>query len=183
MGAVRLYLVSDGPEIARRRKQVPPGRLAEVWQDLYMPGDFWMGETAKALLDGADLPLGSRLSLDGKKVPIYYGPRLCDHESLPAEESVQSRVLSAHGIAVAWITLDQLGERTVYEPKAPTDPIFFLRKPSGAAAQLWRLFQTKREAQTYMAEHYGRDPEAREWANALSVESYKELMERHATHE
>src|SRR6266508_1031434 len=131
----RLYLVADDGEISRRRKLVPPGRLVEAWPDLYAAGQFWIGEASKTLLDGAGPPLPVRLSLDGAVVPIYYGPRLRDVESLPLEESLQTRALSARGIAVAWITFDQFGTRTVYEPKGPTDPIFFLRRPAGPAAR------------------------------------------------
>src|SRR4030095_6297170 len=52
----------------------------------------------------------------------YYGPRLQDVESLPLEDSLRARVLSAHGIAAAWITYDQFRARTVYEPTAPAAP-------------------------------------------------------------
>ncbi len=174
-----LYLVVDAGEIGRRRKLVPRGRLVEAWPDLYVAGQFWMGETSKALLDGVGTPLPPALALDGAWVPIYYGPRLRDMESLPLEESLQARVLSAHGIAVAWITFDQFGVRTVYEPAGPTDPIFFLRRPAGTAAHVWRLFRTGREAHLYMGEYYGRESEGREWADALPVETFEELLERH----
>jgi hypothetical protein len=176
----RLYLVGDGGEIARRRKLAPPGRLVEAWPDLYTAGDFWIGETSKSLLDASGEPLAAKVSLDGSAVPIYYGPRLQDVESLPLEESLQARVLSAHGIAVAWITIDQFGERTVYEPTGPADPIFFLRRPSGTAAHIWRLFRNRREAHVYMAEYYGKDSEGRDWTDALPVDGFDELLAKHA---
>jgi hypothetical protein len=175
----RLYVVSDGAEIARRRALLPRGQLVEVWPDLYRRDEFWMGESSKALLDAVDSPLAVRLSVDAAAVPIYYGPRLQDMESLPREESLQSRVLSAHGIAVAWITIDQFGQRTSYEPTGPTDPTFYLRRPAGAAAHIWRLFRTKGEAYAYMVEFHGRDSEARDWAAALAVDSFEALLERH----
>jgi hypothetical protein len=175
----RLYLVSDGAEIARRRRGLPPGQLVEAWPDLYVTGDFWLGETSKALLDGVGPALGARLWLEGQAVPVYYGPRLQDMESLPLEESLRARVLSAHGIAVAWITFDQLGERTVYEPRGPADPIFYLRRPAGTTAHVWRLFRDRREAHDYMAEYYGRDSEGRDWAESLAVDSFEQLLARH----
>jgi hypothetical protein len=179
----RTYLSADGPEIARRRKLVPAGNLVEAWPDLYVAGDFWLGSESKALLDATGTPLRARLSLDGGFVPIYYGPRLCDLESLPLEESLQARALSARGVAVAWITLDRFGERTVHRAESPLDPVFFLRRPRGGAAHQWRLFRTKQEAVTYMRESYGNDSEAQDWASGLSVESYDELLERHARRE
>jgi hypothetical protein len=97
-------------------------------------------------------------------------------ESLPLEESLRARVLSARGIAVAWITYDQFGERTVYEPTGPADPIFYLRRPASVVAHIWRLFRTKREARVYMAEYYGRDSEGRDWAESLPAETYDDLL-------
>lgn len=179
----RIYVISDGQEIGRRRTLVPAGSLVEIWQDLYTAGDYWIGSDGKALLDATDTPLKPKLSLDGAFVPIYYGPRLCDLESLPPEESLRARVLSARGIAVAWITVNQFGERTVYEPQSPVDPIFFLRRPRGATAHIWRLFRTKQEAIAYMHEYYGKDPEAREWAQGLPVENFEELLKHLATPE
>ena len=176
-----LYRVAGAGEIARRRKLVAPGHVVEAWPDHHVAGEFWMGERTKDLLDGVGPPLPVTLSLDDAFVPIYYGPRLQDVESLPLQESLQTRVLSAHGIAVAWITVDQFGVRTVYEPAGPTDPIFFLRRPGGTAAHLWRLFRSREEAVTYMREYYGRDPEAGAWAGSLPAASWDDLMERYAS--
>src|SRR5262245_12879386 len=176
----RLYLVSGAADIARRRKSVPPGQLVEAWPDLYTAGDFWLGEESKQLVDGGQ-PLGVKLSLDSSAVPIYYGPRLDDVDSLPLESSLQARVLSAHGIAVAWITRDQFGERTVYEPRGPTDPTFYLRRPAGHAAHVWRLFRTRREATVYMSEHFGQASDAREWAEGLTVDDFEDLLRLHAS--
>jgi hypothetical protein len=175
----RLYLVTDGVELTRRRKLAPRDRLVETWPDLHRRGEFWLGDSSKAVLDGLDGPLPIAMSIDGAAVPIYYGPRLQDLESLPAEESLQTRVLSAHGIAVAWITYDQFGARNTYQPTGPSDPVFYLRRPGASAAHIWRLFRERREARTYMAEFYGRDSEGREWAESLAVESFDDLLRRH----
>jgi hypothetical protein len=178
-----LYRVAGAGEIARRRKLVAQGHVVEAWPDHHVAGEFWMGKRTKDLLDGVGPALPVTLSLDDAFVPIYYGPRLQDVESLPLQESLQTRVLAAHGIAVAWITVDQFGVRTVYEPAGPTDPIFFLRRPGGRVAHLWRLFRNKREAGVYLTEYYGRDSEGREWAATLPAETIEELLARHAVRE
>ncbi len=176
----RLHLITDAAAVAGRRKLVAPGRLLEAWPDLYVAGQAWVGDETRALLDGAGDAMPVALSIEDTTVPIYYGPRLQDTESLPLEASLRARVLSAHGIAVAWITVDQFGDRTVYEPTGPADPIFFLRRPGGSAAHIWRLFRTRAEARLYMAEYYGRDSEGRDWADTLSVETFEDLLARHA---
>jgi hypothetical protein len=176
----RIYLLGDAPEIVRRRRLVT-GPVLETWPDLYAAGEFWVGESTKQALDSVDLPLPARLSLDSAAVPIYYGPRLIDVESLPLEESLVARVLSAHGLAVAWITIDRFGERNQYEPHGPADPTFYLRRPAGTAAHVWRLFRTRMEAQVYMAEYFGRDSEWRDWAEGLPVETFEELLAGRAT--
>lgn len=176
----RLYLVSAGAEIASRRARLPATALVEAWPDLFAAGEFWLGEASKLLLDQPGDPLPTRFAIDGARVPVYYGPRLCHVESLPSEDSLRSRVLSARGIALAWITLDRFGERAHHAPASPQDPVFYLRRPGGSAAHLWRLFRTRREAAVYLSEHYGGDPEIEAWVSALPVEDFEELLERHA---
>ena len=178
----RLYLVADAGEIARRRPLVPAGRLVEAWPDLHARGEVWIGETAKTLLDGTGEPLPAKLELDAATVPVYYGPKLCDIDSLPAEESLQTRVLSARGIAAAWITLDRFGQRNQYQPQSPADPVFYLRRPGGSAAHAWRLFRSRREASVYMAEYFGADSEGRQWADGLEAGTWDDMVERHARH-
>ncbi len=124
----RLYVLADGVEIASRRKLLA-GRLVEAWQDLFASDRFWVSEESKAALDSVGAPIKATLSLDAGCVPVYYGPRLVDVDSLPNEDSLKARVLSARGLAVAWITVGHHGERTAHAPDSPTDPIFFLRRP------------------------------------------------------
>ncbi len=198
----RLFLVSDRAEIDRRKKLADPSLLVEVWQDLYAPdilwmgddearrlayaqpgeraptGLFWMGEESKAALDRVGEPLAFLLALAAHAVPIYYGPRLCATESLPTEESLRARILSAHGIAAVWATYDPSGGRNEYQPASPTDSTFYLRRPRGAIVHLWRLFRTKGEAIAYAAQHLPSDPEAMHWADDLSVEDFAELLDR-----
>lgn len=173
-----LHAISDATEVAKRRRLLPPGRLLEAWPDLYTAGQAWVGDEARALLETAGGALPIACSVDAAEVPVYYGPRLSDVESLPLEESLRARVLSARGVAVAWITYDQFGQRTVYEPTGPADPIFYLRRPAGTAAHIWRLFRTKPEARVYMAEYYGRDSEGRDWAESLPAETFEDLLAR-----
>jgi hypothetical protein len=176
-----VHLVAGGAEIARRRALVPAGRIVEAWADLLVPGVCWMGGESKALLDAAGDPLPAQLTLPADSIAVYYGPRLCDLESLPPAESLIARVVSAHGIAVAWITLDRFGERVTYEPRAPDDPIFHLRRPGGSRGHLWRLYQSKREAVADLTERYGADAEAVEWAHGLRSETWDALVSRYAS--
>jgi hypothetical protein len=172
----RLYLVQGGDEIARRRAFLTPGRVIEAWTDLFTPGLVWMGEESKALLDSAGEPVAVRLVVPAERVAVYYGPRLTDIESLPPEESLKARVLSAHGIAAAWITLDRFGHRTASEPTAPADPVFHLRRRGGGAGHRWRLFRAKPEAVVFMGETYGKESEAVEWAQALEAADFDALV-------
>lgn len=198
----RLYLVSDQAEIERRRKRLDSSRLVEVWQDLYTDGIFWMGddearriaygrlgkrrpsglfwmgEESKAALNSEGEPLPVLMALPGDVVPIYYGPGLSDTESLPTEESLRARVLSGHGIGVAWATYDVSGGRNEYQPTSPTDPTFYLRRPRGATVHLWRLFRTKGDALTYVRQHLAGDAEATRWAERLPADDFDDLLAR-----
>jgi hypothetical protein len=199
----RIYLVGDRAELDRRRPLVDRAVLTEVWQDLHTgdvvwlgpeaarrvaygqprvgaPGGlFWLGETTKRALDAVgDHPLPFVLAVDEAAVPVYYGPHLAHVESLPGEESLRARVLSGHGIGVVCVTYDQFGARNDYQPSAPTDPTFLLRRPGGGIAHRWRLFRTQREAVVYLAEYYGKDAEAQEWAERLPAGDFDALLAR-----
>ncbi|HEY7520228.1 MAG TPA: hypothetical protein VIE36_18210 [Methylomirabilota bacterium] len=177
----RLYFMAGGDEMVRRRSLVPRGSVVEAWADLVGGGTFWVGEESKRLLDAAgDETMTPQLSLPAEAVPIFYGPQLCDIESLPREESLRARVLSVHAIAVAWITLDRFGERVTYQPQGPADPIFHLRRPGGGAGHVWRRFETKADAVAFMREVYGAESEAAEWAETLAVEDFESLLKRYA---
>lgn len=178
----RLYFVLDGTEMVRRRARVPKGSVVEAWADAAVGGGtFWIGEDSKTLLDAAgERPMTAQLAIPAEAVPIYYGPQLCDIESLPREESLRARVLSAHAVAVAWITLDAAGQRTTHEAPAPTDPVFHLRRPGGGAGHVWRFFRTKREAIDWMQDAYGGDSEGAEWARTLPADDFDGLVRRHA---
>ena len=175
-----LYLVEGKDEVLRRRARVPAGQVVEAWADHAHGGAFWLGEESKRLLDAVDAPLGALLTLPDDSVPVYYGPQLCDIDSMPREESVRSRALSARGIAVAWITLDRFGERTTYQPATLDDPVFYLRRVGGGASHVWRVFRTRSEAVTYLTEAYGAESEAVEWAKKLPDEDFDALVKRYA---
>lgn len=174
-----LYLVEGKDEVLRRRALVPAGQVVEAWADHQVAGAFWLGEESKRLLDATGAPLPAALTLPDESVPIFYGPRLCDIESLPRAESVRTRALSSRGMAVAWITLDRFGERTTYQPASMDDPVFYLRRVGGGASHVWRVFHTRAEAVTYLGEAYGADSEGVAWAKALPVEAFEELVKRY----
>jgi hypothetical protein len=176
---VSLYLVEGKDEVLRRRARVAAGRVVEAWADHHHPGAFWVGEESKRLLDTVDTPLPARLTLPDDSVPIFYGPQLCDLDSLPREESVRTRALSAGAIAVAWITLDRFGERTTYQPATMDDPVFYLRRVGGGFSHVWRVFRTRAEAVAYLTEAYGAGTDGVEWARALPVETFDELVTRY----
>ncbi|HET7343654.1 MAG TPA: hypothetical protein VFL90_19480 [Methylomirabilota bacterium] len=177
----RLYFMTDGNEMVRRRARVPKGSIVEAWPDMVVRGgSFWVGEDSKTLLDAAgEAPMTAALALPAEAVPVFYGPQLGDLESLPREESLRARVLSARGVAVAWITLDRFGQRISHEPKALDEPIFHLRRPGGGAGHVWRLFRSRAEAIDWMREAYGEDSEGAEWARMLPADDFEALLARH----
>lgn len=201
----RIYLVTDRAEIQRRRL-LSPGVLIEVWPDLHAGdlfwlGDdeqrraayivgarerppatlYWIGETSMAALERAGGPLAWELAVDESLVPVYYGPWLTDADSLPAEDSIRARALSARGIAVAWSTRDRLGRRVAQGPSSPLDMRFPLRRAGSRTLHLFDGFRTRADAVAAMQERMPDDPEARLWAQSLPVEDFAALMDRGAS--
>jgi hypothetical protein len=172
-----IYLVEVGGDLGRRRGLLPPGSFVEAWPDLEGSGRVWIGEEARKLLDTVGPPLAAVLAIPATAVPIYYGPALSDLGSLPTEESIRTRVLSARGIAAAWVAPEASG-LPASPPGSPDDPVFFLRRPGGSTAHRWRLFRTRQEAIDLMRRLH-EDPEAAAWAEAIAVEDYAALIARH----
>ena len=184
----RLYLTAARDEIARRRGLAPKGQVVEAWPDHAEPGALWIGDETRALLDSLGEPIKVELALPSS-IWISFAILCQRMASGPAGRqawmsaptaSLKARVVSGHGIAVAWITLDRFGQRASYEPHSPSDPVFHLRRVGGGAGHLWRLFRAKDEAVAYMAEAYGRDSEGVEWAQSLAVADFAELLRLHA---
>ena len=200
----RVYLVSDDGEIARRRRELS-GLFIEAWPDLFRGdlfwlGDdearraayavehraplagalYWIGEGSKVALDRVGSPLPWDLAMEENLVPIYYGPGLIEPESLPAEESVRARVLSAHGIAAIWTTYDVSGVRVEHRPTSPLDPIFHLRRPGGTTVHLFRTLTTRAEAVNVTAAGPLKEPGASDWAEKIPAEDFEALIRCHA---
>lgn len=199
-----LFLVTDRPEIDRRRRLLAPGEVVEVWEALYAPdvtwlgdpelrriayqregatrppGLFWLGESAKATLDQAGTPFPHLLAIPAASVPVYYGPWLRETESLPSEEALKARVLSARGIAVVWATYDQDGARLDHQPSDPLDPVFFLRRPRGRTAHTWRLFRSRTEAVLHASQILAGDEDAARWAETIPAADFDDLLRRFA---
>lgn len=194
--------MADRSEIDRRRRQLPPGEVVEVWEVLHAPdvswlgdpelrriayqrggaaptpGLFWIGESAKTTLDRVGAPLPHLLAIPATSVPVYYGPWLRDTESLPGEESLKARVLSGRGIAVAWATYDHAGARLEHQPADPLDPVFYLRRARTKSAHAWRLFRARAEAARYAAEILKGDEDAGRWAESIPSGDFEDLVRR-----
>jgi hypothetical protein len=199
-----VFLVTDRAEIDRRRKLLGPGKFVEVWEALDAPdvtwlgdpelrriayqraattrppGLFWLGETAKAALDERGAPLPWLLGIPEAHVSVYYGPWLRETESLPREETLKARVLSARGIAVAWATYDAAGARIDHRPADPQDPIFFLRRPRAQVVHAWRLFRSRADAALYASQALAGDEEAARWAETIPATDFDDLVRRFA---
>jgi hypothetical protein len=195
-----LFLLTDRSEIERRRKLIGPGEVVEVWEALHAPdvswlgdpelrrvayqrggaipthGLFWVGESAKAALDHVGTPLAHLLAVPEASVPVYYGPWLRDAESLPSEESLKARVLSARGIAVVWATYDRFGARLDYQPVDPLDPVFYLRRARTRVLHAWRMFRSRVEAVRYATETLEGDEDASRWAAHIPSDDFDDLV-------
>lgn len=177
----RIYRIDDGRAVRERQRALPRGTVVEAWLDVFEPGIFWMSETTKRLLDGEGPPLSPSAAVESARIAIFYPDELGDAASLPSEDSLRVRVVAGHGIAVTWYgTTSQAGGRPLPEPTSPEDAFFYLMKMGGRANHAWRLFRTREEAVEFIARHFPNDAKAKEWAEALPVARYSELLSRQA---
>ena len=174
----RIYRIDDGRAVRERQRALPQGTVVDAWPDVFEPRTFWLGETTKQLLDAAGAPLPTSAVVEGSRIAIFYPDEARDEASLPPEDSLRVRVLSGHGIAVAWYgTTSGTGRRPLPEPASPEDPFFFLMRMGCRINHAWRLFRTKEEAIEFMTRHFPDNPRAKVWADALPVARHADLLQ------
>ena len=173
----RIFRVDDGRAVRERQRALPQGTVVDAWPDVFDPRSFWIGEMAKRLLDAPGAPLRASVTVEGSRIAIYYPDEPRDGASLPPRDSLRVRVLSGHGIAVAWFgTTVGVGKRPLPEPASPEDAFFFLMRMGSRINHAWRLFRTRDEAIEFMGRHFPEDAKGRAWAEALPVTSYIDLL-------
>lgn len=161
---------------ARRQIQERwPGRYVEIWPDVFDEKLFWVGGSAKALLDEVKVPHAVRLTVDEDRVPIFFGDRAPGApDVLPEAESVRARSLAGRGIGVALV--EEGGSRPSVEPSGPEDAYFFLSRPRAGRYFIWRLFRSKADAREFVRKHKVADADLEGWIASAPVETFEELV-------
>lgn len=173
----RIFRIDDGRALRERQRALPQGTVVDAWPDVFEPRTFWIGETTKRMLEEAGAPLPASAAVEGSCIAIFFPDEPRDQGSLPPEESLRVRVLSGHGVAVAWFgTTVGMGKRPLPEPVSPEDAFFFLMRMGSRINHAWRLFRTRDEAIEFMRRHFPDDMEARAWAETLPLASYSALL-------
>ncbi|HYL80649.1 MAG TPA: hypothetical protein VEU07_07545 [Candidatus Acidoferrum sp.] len=174
---MRIFRIDDGRAVRERQRALPQGSVVDAWPDVFDPRRFWIGGTTKRMLDAAGAPLPASAVVEGSCVAVFFPEEPRDEASLPPEESLRVRVLSAHGIAVTWFGMTAgTGKRPLPEPVSPEDAFFFLMRMGSRINHAWRLFRTRDEAIEFMRRHFPDDGKARTWAETLPATSYSELV-------
>jgi hypothetical protein len=175
----QIFRIENGRAVRERQRALPQGSVVDAWPDVFEPRTFWIGETTKRILDAAGAPLPASAVVEASRIAVFFPDEPHDRASLPSEESLRVRVLSAHGIAVTWFgTTEGMARRPLPEPVSPEDAFFFLMRMGSRINHAWRLFRTRDEAIEFMPRHFADDAEARAWAETLPAGSYSELLRR-----
>ncbi len=160
---------------ARRQIQERwPGGYFEIWPDVFDGKLFWVGGSAKALLDELKVPHALQLAVEDDRVPIFYGDRSPEApDILPDAESVRTRTLAGRGIGVALV--EEGGSRPSVEPSGPEDAYFFLSRPRAGRYFIWRLFRSKEDAREFVRKHKLADADLEAWIATATVERFEDL--------
>ncbi|HSB78996.1 MAG TPA: hypothetical protein VLM91_09420 [Candidatus Methylomirabilis sp.] len=173
----RIFRIEDGRAVRERQRALPRGTVVDAWPDVFDPRAIWIGETTKRMLEEKGAPLPASAVVEGSRIGVFFPDEPRDQASLPPEESLRMRVLSGHGMAVAWFgTTEGKGKRPLPEPVSPEDAFFFLMRMGSRINHAWRLFRAQDEAIEFMRRHFPDNAEARTWADALPAASFKELL-------
>lgn len=181
MGADRRWFcclrTRQAPAILRQVRPKASGGLVELWPDVFETGLYWLAPETRALLDACGVEVPYLYKVDEAAIPLFGLERyLGDPAELPAPASVRTRTLAGHGIGVEFVQALREGDTPAAEPTAPTDAVFFLRRPGGAVNFLWRLFRSRADAAHQAAQRRGRDPSFAAWVEHLSVEDFSGLL-------
>lgn len=181
MGAERRWFfclrTREAPAILRALRPKAPGGVVELWPDAFEPGLYWLAPETRGLLDACGVAGQYVYRVEEGAVPLYGLDRFGgDPAELPAPGSVRTRTLAGHGIGVEFVQALREGDVPAAEPSAPTDAVFFLRRPGGQQNFLWRLFRSRADAASYAAERRERDPGFAAWVERLPVEEFSALL-------
>lgn len=181
MGAERRWFfclrTRQAPAILRQVRPQAPGEVVELWPDVFEAGLYWLAPETRALLDACGVEVSYLYKVDEAAIPLFGLERYPgDPAELPAPASVRTRTVAGHGIGVEFVQALREGDTPAAEPTAPTDAVFFLRRPGGGVNFLWRLFRSRGDAAHQAAQRRGRDPGFAAWVEQLGVEDFSGLL-------
>ncbi len=181
MGAERRWFfclrTRQAPAILRQVRPKAPGGAVELWPDVFEAGLYWLAPETRILLDACGVGVQYLYKVDEAAVPLFGLERYPGNPAeLPAPESVRTRALAGHGIGAEFVQALREGDTPVAEPTAPTDAVFFLRRPGGQRNFLWRLFRSRADAAHHAAQRRDRDPSFAAWVERLTVEEFSGLL-------
>jgi len=161
----------------RQVRAKAPGRVIELWPDVFAAELYWLAPETRALLDACGAEVRYLYKVEEAAVPLYGLERYPGSPAdLPAPDSVRTRTLAGHGIGVEFVQALREGDTPAAEPTAPTDAVFFLRRPGGEMNFLWRLFRSRADAMHQAAQRRGTDPGFAAWVEQLRVEDFSGLL-------
>lgn len=167
----------QAPAILRQVRPRGSGGVVELWPDVFEAGLYWLSPETRALLDACGVEVQYLYKVDEAVVPLFGLERYPgDRADLPAADSVRTRTLAGHGIGVEFVQALREGDLPLAEPTAPTDAVFFLRRPGGQVNFLWRLFRSRADAAHEAAQRRGQDPVFAAWVEQLTVDEFSGLL-------
>lgn len=181
MGAERRWFfclrTSQAPAILRQIRRTAPGGAPELWPDVFEKGLYWLAPETRALLVASGVEVPYLYKVDEAAVPLFGVERYQgDPADLPTPDSVRTRTLAGHGIGVEFVQALREGDVPLAEPTAPTDAVFFLRRPGGQVNFLWRLFRSRADASHQGVQRRGTDPSFAAWVGQLAAEEFSALL-------
>jgi hypothetical protein len=167
----------EAPAILRQVRPKGPGGVVELWPDVFEAGLYWLSPETRALLDACGVKVPYLYKVDEVAVPLFGVERYPGNPAdLPAPDSVRTRTLAGHGIGVEFVQALREGDTPEAEPTAPTDAVFFLRRPGGQVNFLWRLFRSRADAAHQVARRRPGDARFAAWLEQLAVEEFSGLL-------
>lgn len=130
----------------------------------------------KDAMDRSDVPYNLLAEEDGSRVALFHSP-LSREELGDFEDALKALALAYRAIAMACVGVNGEGNLG-FDLSEGTKKFTYFTAPAGHTF-IWRLFFDKKEAAEFLAKLTMGDAEATEWADAIPLDSSKQLKSYH----
>lgn len=176
MSRLFYFTIEDEGMLAEAFSSFDPGTFAIAYKVIGTEDVFVTTAETKEALDRHDVPYNLLAEEDGSRVALYHSP-LSREELGDHEDALKALALAHRAIALACVGVN--GESDLgFDLSDGTRNYTYFTAPAGHTF-IWRLFNERDEAYTFLDKLTIGDRKALDWAEAIPLQSATDLTSFH----